>query len=383
VRDVSGALARQSLLVAGLCVVVDLGVFLIVGPSLDNWRVWLLVIVNVLAEAGLAAPPRFSGVVAIAHGVLLAVGPLVVPGTSRRTIDNAGVLIAGYRAGAWLRTGPAVMALAALMGGAVIHRFSAGGQVLLDWRLCVLDALTSGLLPWLVGRHTTARRAYIADVEQRRAETVLRAVAEERSAIARDLHDVISHHVSAIGMHAGAARLGLNGSNDSSGSDGSDAPVRRSLAAVESASRSAMADLRRLLNVLHRQGADVQRQPGLENLGELLDGLPARLVTYGKRRELPGSVDIALYRIAQEALTNALRHGNGDTIEVELGYHPDEVALSVTNTLAQQEKRNDEPRHGLAGIRQRVALYGGHLSYGPDGGTWRLRAAFPLEKSCP
>ena len=353
-----------------MCVVSDAGIFLIIGPPLDDWRVWTVLVACVLADAALTAPARLSGLVAVAHAVLLVAGPLL---TSTRVTNNAGVLIAGYRAGAWLRTGPALIALSTLMAGIVTCRVQAGSRIVQDWRLTVLDALTSSLLPWLVGRYTTARRAYISDLERRETEAVRRAVAEERSAIARDLHDVISHHVSAIGMHAGAARLGLG---EGIG------PVWCSLTAVESASRSAMADLRRLLDLLHGQDTDARRQPGLENLGELLDGLPARLGIRGKRLELPGSLDIALYRIAQEALTNALRHGDGGIVEVELAYGDDEVALSVKNDVKQREKRAGERHHGLTGIRHRVALYGGHLTYGPEGDSWRIRAAFGLESGC-
>jgi signal transduction histidine kinase len=202
---------------------------------------------------------------------------------------------------------------------------------------------------------------------------------------------VISHHVSAIGVHAGAARLGLNGdSGDPDDPDGSDDAVRTSLSAVESASRSAMVDLRRLLDLLHGQETGAgQRQPGLGNLDELLDGvrsagLPARLTTNGKPRELPGSLDVALYRIAQEALTNALRHGDGGTVEVELGYRQTEVSLAVTNATGpagRQQESEWSPR-GLAGLRKRVSLFGGHLAYGPQPGCdlWRVSVSFPLEQ---
>jgi signal transduction histidine kinase len=382
VRDISGSLARQSILVAGVCVACDIGVFLIVGtPCVGDWQLWTLLVMTVLVDAALAAPPQLSLLVSVGHAVALTVSPLLLPVTPGfHSTNNAGVLIAGYRAGAWLRTGQAIAALGVLMAGLTAARVLAGDRVIQDWRLLVLGALTSGLLPWLVGRYTTARRAYIADLEQRETEAVRRAVAEDRSAIARDLHDVISHHVSAIGMHAGAARLGLD--------DDQDGPVRRSLTAVETASRSAMADLRRLLDLLHGQHTDsAQRQPGLENLDELLEGMRAaglrvRLVAHGKRVELPASLDIALYRIAQEALTNALRHGDGGAVEIELAYEAKEVALSIANAVAPHDRRAGDRHRGLAGIRHRVTLFGGHLSYGPDEGWWRIRATFPLEQTC-
>ncbi|MFJ8913349.1 sensor histidine kinase [Amycolatopsis sp. NPDC102389] len=386
-RDISGSLARQAWAVAAVCLVADAGLFLISGPPLSlGWQAWLVLIGGIIANAALAGPSRYSGWVSAAHGALLIAAPLLLyPYDHYLQATNAGVLIAGYRAGAWLSIKPALAALAAILTGLFACILIPADRGDRDWRLVLIDVGVSGLLPWMVGRYTTARRAYIADLqraeEQRRqheAEAVRRAVVEERTTIARDLHDVISHHVSAIGVHAGAARLGLP--------EGEPA-VRRSLSAVESSSRAAMADLRRLLDLLHgKENGDVQRQPGLDNLDELLDnlrtaGLPARLISHGGPRELPASVDIALYRIAQEALTNALRHGSGGIVEIDLAYRQTEVLLTITNEIGRPNTSADSTKRGLAGIRQRVALFGGQAECGPldDGRHWRVRVGFPLE----
>ncbi|WP_158887664.1 sensor histidine kinase [Amycolatopsis anabasis] len=387
-RDVSGSLTRQSLLVAGVCLVADVGLFLIAGPPLGgNWRAWVVLAGLVAFDAALAAPARFSGLVAAGHAVLLVVSPLLLCKCGfDRVPDNAGVLIAGYRAGAWLRTPQGLAALAVVCGGLTASQLIVDNRSAHDWRLLVINVLVTAVLPWLVGRYTTARSGYLEELdrqaERRRhdeQEAVRRAVTEERSAIARDLHDVISHHVSAIGVHAGAARLGLSGDS---------AQVRRSLSAVESASRSAMVDLRRLLDLLHGQDTRSQRQPGLGNLDELLDGLrsaglPVRFTRYGTARELPGSLDIALYRIAQEALTNALRHGDGGPVEVELAFRQTEVSFTVTNPVAPDRPPatpGEWPHLGLTGIRQRVALFGGEVAYGPrPDDRWQIRVSFPLE----
>ncbi|MEU7000081.1 histidine kinase [Nonomuraea sp. NPDC046570] len=229
-----------------------------------------------------------------------------------------------------------------------------------------------------------ARRRYIDELEQhaerlRRDEqaAVQRAVLRERTALARDLHDVISHHVSTIGMHAGAARMSL--------ADPAPA-VHRSLSAVESSSRAAMVDLRRLLDVLHGGGPGAaHRQPGLDNIDDLLDGvraagLPVRLAAQGRRRELSGSVDMAVYRAVQEALTNAVRHGDGAGADVELRYRDDGVGVVVTNGMDAAPLRFGArgAGRGLAGLRQRVALFGGTVRYGPERGgrTWRFEADF-------
>jgi signal transduction histidine kinase len=329
----------------------------------------------------------------LAHAVVRFTADGLLGGSTMGSQANdAGSLIAGYRAGAWLRGGAAAMALAVLalgIGGASLlsHRHDGGGVL--------VEVLKNALLPWLVGRYTTARRAHIAELEQRAENqrrdahaAVQQAVAEERSAFARDLHDVISHHVSAIGVHAGAARLGLNSATSPDG-------IADSLTAVETSSRSAMVDLRRLLDLLHGDASDVSRQPGLDNIEELLDGvrragLPTRLSTYGSGRPLPGSLDIALYRITQEMLTNALRHGDGSAVEVELRYHEASVSLTARNGLSPampapppnqhpiSERR--ESGRGLEGIRNRAAIFDGTLTYGPDpeGRTWETTATFPL-----
>ncbi len=383
-QDVRGSLRRQSLLVALVCVVCDAALFTLRGPLGEaGWRAWVVLLGGVAVNAALAGAARYSGWVALAHAVLFVGAPLLLCTCHGYvTGNNAGILIAGYRAGAWLRPRPAVLALGALVAGVTAGCIAGGGRTASDWRLVAINVSVSALLPWLVGRYTTARRAYIADLEretderrQHEEEAIKRAVLEERTTIARDLHDVISHHVSAIGVHAGAARLGLP--------EGAE-PARKSLGAVESASRSAMADLRRLLDLLHAE-TDVE-QPGLDNLGELVEtvrtaGLPTRLTLRGEARELPGSLDVALYRIAQEALTNALRHGQGP-VEVELNHGRTEVVLTVTNGLRADRTAEGEHAHrGLAGIRQRVTLFGGQVSYGEAAGLWQLRTTFPVEST--
>lgn len=401
-RDISGSLARQSLLVAVVCLVCDASLFVLRGPLGEaGWRAWAVLLAGVGVDLALAGAARHSGWVALAHAIVFLSGPLLLcPCTGYVIGNNSGLLIAGYRAGAWLRTGPAVLALAATVAGIGGSEWIGGGRGATA-PLILISMGVTGLLPWLVGRYTTARRAYIADLERateqrqrHEAEAVRRAVLEERETIARDLHDVISHHVSAIGVHAGAARLSLPAKNvpaKNQPTDGlpaesaeSDAAVRHSLGAVESASRSAMADLRRLLDLLHARD-DEAGQPGLDNLDELLAtvreaGLPAHLTVHGDVREIPGSLDVALYRIAQEALTNALRHGTGP-VEIELDRRRTEIVLTVTNKVSSARPDGEGAHRGLAGIRQRVTLFGGKVEYGqlPEEPRWRVRASFPLE----
>jgi signal transduction histidine kinase len=182
--------------------------------------------------------------------------------------------------------------------------------------------------------------------------------------------------VSAIGVHTGAARLRLSAQPQYA-----DPQVIESLTAAEASSRSAMLDLRRVLDVLHKT-SDPTSQIGLADLDELLagvrrSGLSVGLRATGQPRRLPGSVDVALYRVAQEMLTNALRYGDGSPVEVRLDYGESRVALSVRNRIGETPEADERPStgRGLAGIHSRVSLFGGSLSYGPtaDGTTWESR----------
>lgn len=382
------SLTRQSLLVALVCLFADVFVYLFKAPTPMSALAVVGLVAIVAVDAALAVPARFSGVVALAHAVVRVGIPLVLARPLKFCSNEAGMMIAGYRAGAWLVGLPAFAALGVLSAGMIGTHFAVSvGEVRLvtDLRLLPVEVVTGAALPWLVGRYTTARRAYIAELDQRSErerrdaeESLAKALAAERSSIARDLHDVIAHHVSAINLHAGAARLGLDKGN---------APLASSLSAVETASRAAMVDLRHLLDLLHGDHADGARQPGLDNLDELFDGvraagIPARLTTSGEPRALPESLDITVYRIAQEMLTNALRHGDPSGVDVELAYRDDSLALSTTNRVpALVGARPDGHRRGLEGIRNRARLFNGVTTCGlePDGRTWRTAVAFPLE----
>jgi signal transduction histidine kinase len=389
--DLTRSLTRQSLLVAAVCVFADTFAFLFSGPmSTLRPQDWVVLAAVAAADAALALPARFSGWVAATHAVVQVAAALLTAGSSAgHQVSGAGALIAGYRAGAWLRGAPAWLALGALVLGTAGARMITSGA---GHEIVVVEVVKDALLPWLVGRYTTARRGYIAELE-RQAETQRRgaraavddAVNQERSAIARDLHDVISHHVSAIGVHAGAARMRLTAAAEPH-------DIADSLAAVETSSRAAMFDLRRLLDLLHGDPADATGQPGLDNIEELLDGvrragLPTRLITYGVVRPVSESLEIALYRITQEMLTNAQRHGDGTPVEVELRYGESTVSVTARNGIptatADRAEEADESRpipRGLAGIRKRAAVFGGTVAYGPEPGghRWETAAAFPL-----
>ena len=379
-RGIPSSLAWQSMLVALVCVVADLFTYL----QRPTWTVtWVGLVTIVIVDAALALPPRYTGWVVLAHA-LVALGTVVfVPGhVGGLQLGSSGAMVAAYLAGAWLHGGSAWLALTALAAG------QAGGRLLAGHHEGPLRfafiAGTDALLPWLVGRCTTAGRAYIDELRHRRENerrdaevAVAEAVARERTAIARDLHDVISHHVSAIGMHAGAARLTLAARPAPDG-------IADSLSAVETSSRAAMADLRKLLDLLHG-ASDGVSQPGLDNLDELLagvrrSGLDTRLCVHGTVQSLSSSLDIALYRVVQEMLTNALRYSDGGTVDIEIQYDDRSLSLTARNGVgAVAHRERAGTARGLASIRTRVAMFEGKVSYGPDAdGLWTTTVSVPL-----
>jgi signal transduction histidine kinase len=199
----------------------------------------------------------------------------------------------------------------------------------------------------------------------------------ERARIARDLHDVVAHHVSAIAVQAETARLTTE-----------DLPEegRAHFETISQTARDALAEMRRLLGVL-REDADGEAerdpQPGLARLNELVDtaraaGTPVRLTLHGRVAPLPAGVDLCAYRILQEALTNARRHAPGAEVEVELGYGSEALTLRVLDH-GPGPASPDSDGHGLLGMRERAIMVGGSLTVGPaDGAGFVVEAELPI-----
>jgi signal transduction histidine kinase len=213
-----------------------------------------------------------------------------------------------------------------------------------------------------------------------------RAVEAERARIASELHDVVTHNVSVMVVQAGAARRVL---------DSSPELARAALLAVEGSGRTAMGELRHLLGLLapaagqeNEDDATLVPQPGLGQLHVLVDrvraaGLRTELVTEGAR-VLPPGVDLAAYRVVQEALTNVIKHASGAEAVIRLVYGERELVITVTDAGGPAGYGPPGPPgtggRGLIGLRERVGLYGGGLDAGPrPGGGWRVRATIPLE----
>ena len=229
---------------------------------------------------------------------------------------------------------------------------------------------------WLVGRVVRWRTTDAAQLERQSEHERALAVAAERSRIARELHDVVAHSVSVMVVQAQAAQRVLEGEQRS---------ARESLETIEQTGRQALVELRRLLGML-RDGDDelaLGPQPSLDHLDRLVAsvrdaGLPVELRLEGDARPLPPGVDLSAYRIVQEALTNALKHAGPARARVVVRYGADDVELEITDD-GREPAAVDGNGHGLAGMRERIAVYGGTLETGGrSGGGYSVRARLPL-----
>jgi signal transduction histidine kinase len=247
---------------------------------------------------------------------------------------------------------------------------------------------------WWLGRSLRLRRAYLAELEHR-AERLERARdsdartarVEERSRIARELHDVVAHHVSVMTVQAGAARRIL---------DKDPRSAREAMVTIEEVGRTTLDEMRRIVGVLRTDrdteatGPELSPQPGVQEVGALVDhvretGMSVQLWMEGDPLPLSTGVNLAAYRLIQEALTNSLKHaGPQARAWVRIRYNPRALTVEIEDDgrglAAGLAGNGDGPGHGLVGMRERVALYGGELRIGPrSGGGFEVRARFPLD----
>ncbi|HJQ75521.1 MAG TPA: sensor histidine kinase [Gaiellaceae bacterium] len=227
----------------------------------------------------------------------------------------------------------------------------------------------------LVRRVLGDREQRIRLAERERDVAAREAVVEERARIARELHDAIAHNVSMMVVQAGAERRAL--SEDSS--------TREVLETVEQIGRSALTEMRRLVGMLRSDGDDpLAPQPGLRDLPLLVSqvrdaGLPVELSVEGEPRELPVGLELSAYRIVQEALTNALKHAGEARATVRIRYAQDSLELEIADDGLGAPRPATPGGHGLVGMRERVALYGGRFeaARGAAGG-FAVRVALPI-----
>jgi signal transduction histidine kinase len=241
--------------------------------------------------------------------------------------------------------------------------------------------------PWAFGQALRRRghrvdelaaRADQLELERQRAE--VEAVEAERARIARELHDVVSHSISVIAVQSQAIRRRLGPEHEREAAD---------LAGVETTARQAMVEMRRLLGVLRSDGErlPLAPHPGLDQLPRLVEqvrasGLEVDVSVSGEPLALPPGVDLAAYRIVQEALTNALKHAGTARATVAVGYEAGTIALTVVDNGV-GANANGGGGHGLLGMRERVSLYGGTLETGAAGaaGGFRVHAVLPVQRS--
>ena len=237
---------------------------------------------------------------------------------------------------------------------------------------------------WLVGyalreraERTEAAEERALRAERDREAAARLAVAEERTRIARELHDVVAHAMSVMVLQVGAVRHKLPDAS---------AEQRDALRNVEQTGRTALAEMRRLLDAMRYDGDELELapHPGLGQLGQLVEdvrasGLDVSLWIGGEPFDLPASLDLSAYRILQEGLTNVLKHAHASRAEVEVHYRPDEVRVEVRDDGRGAPRIADGLGHGLVGVAERVKLFGGEMTTGAtSSGGFVLCARIPV-----
>jgi signal transduction histidine kinase len=284
--------------------------------------------------------------------------------------------IAVYSVGAHTEGVRAVIGAVLVAGMALLGTVSDSTASLVDvlGNLTFFGAIFGGT--WLAGRAMRRRRRRERELIVEREEQARAAVLEERTRIARELHDVVAHAISVIVLQARGARHAL---------DAEPEDARGAIDAIEHTASQALREMRRLLGVLREDGGDVALapQPSLAHLDVLVGhvreaGLPVDVRVEGTARELAPAVDLSAYRIVQEALTNALKHAGPTRARVVIRYGEDSIQLEVEDS-GKGGATTQDGGHGLAGIRERVELFGGDLESGPrSNGGYAVRATLPL-----
>jgi signal transduction histidine kinase len=371
-------LARRDwfdVLVAALATLAMLEVVLGRGsPGAPRTTLWFCVPAIAILALSVFARRRipFAGpaVYWLLAGGISAVDPLLLPYTD--ALFPIG-MAAAFLLGNLRDVRRAALGLAIVVGGAATTVYNIPGHSASSLVIIPLEFAIS----WVAG-FAVRERAVQAEAAESRAtqaererDTVARiAVAEERTRIARELHDIVAHAVSVMVLPAAMSE------------------DREALQGVERAGRAALAEMRHLLDAMREEGEGVELgpQPGLDRLDALLQdvgraGLPVRLQVDGDPLELPRGIDISAYRIVQEGLTNALKHAHATQAEVALRYASDQLGIEVSDNGHGAAEGNGRG-HGLIGIHERVKLYNGEMTTTTttDGGGFTLTARLPLSE---
>ncbi|WJV48116.1 sensor histidine kinase [Streptomyces flavofungini] len=376
--------AGDALVATGAAVVDVLG-YTVGGPDGDRPVSATALVLLVLAAVPLLTRRRYplaslAGVLALGLALNLS-GPM--PHHFNGTLIVALFAVARSR-------GLAVAAPAALVAAAVT--LLGRGHPLPP---PIADVASNALAAALVIAAAEALKHRQRAVAVRRRLLADRAVAQERRRIARELHDIVAHHITTMQLMAGGARANLGGDTE---------VVRDALVTLEGSGQIALREMRQLLDVL-RAGDEPDEvpsapQPGVGSLGQLVDdarrdGLPVDFAVLGAERPLPPSTGLAVFRIVQESLTNTRKHAGRAQARVRLTYHPDRITVEVSDngTAAPADTlvgapagaggaggpRSRRTGYGLIGMRERVALQGGSMvAGGLDGGGFRVAATLPV-----
>lgn len=298
---------------------------------------------------------------------------------------NSAVLVAMYGVAAHcrLRWATVAGAIAELGIALLVLRPNGSGSVLAK-EYAAFSVFVIAI--WIAGIYANTRRRYVHSLverakqaERERGQEALITAAAERVRIARELHDVVAHNVSVIVLHADGAGYAIHSEPEL---------AAQALQTISTTARRALAEMRRLVGVLREEtGAQEPHspQPGLARLGELVEqtrasGLPTEFTVHGTSPPLPEGQQLVIYRIVQEALTNTLKHGGpGTRASVEVAFGHDEIKLEIADDGQGAPALQVVGGHGLAGMRERAALYGGTLQAAPRiGGGFHVSVRMPV-----
>lgn len=343
----------------------------------DRWRVIViaLALVHTLCLAARRVAPMTVFLVNLATA--LAVVALGMP----TVILHLTPLIALYSVASQTPRDRALWAGMLALGGL------AATQVLADDPADLGTVIGNGVAigaVWLVGTVVRTRQEYVRRLEERtkelqeaREELAQTAVAAERLRVARELHDVVAHSLSMIAVQSGVGGHVL---------DEQPEEARRALKSIEDVSREALNEMRRMLGVLRDEGGQgLAPTPGIDNVGDLLErveksGVKSSLQVHGVKRPLSPGLDLTAYRIVQESLTNVIKHSNARNVRVTVTYDAASVSLEIVDDGV-AGAGSSSTGMGLAGMRERVALFGGSLETGPlEEGGFRVRADLATEE---
>lgn len=380
-------------LIAVLLLLIDTAIFVAGRVSPDvrpdpSPPAYLVFAVNIAMVAPLVLRRKYP--LLVAYAVLLLGGVHAALELGLASAIASGIAI--YSVVVYVGRKSGAIYLALMIVATVVQLFVQHRE---DWLVNTVVGVLLMAFCWVLGEFVGARRAYHAEVEARlhlleteRDQASRIAVAAERSRIARELHDVVAHAVSVIVVQADGASYAIR----------SDPGVaERALRTISETGRDALAELRRLLDVLRGESESESEeprvpQPTAADLAELAErmraaGLVVRLTVDADLTTLPTGVSLAVYRIVQESLTNALKHaGTGAHAEARVWREGDDLRVCVTDDAAGRARQltptprsvPEEGGNGLIGMRERANVYGGTLDAGPaPGGGWRVRARFP------